>query len=1207
VGWGHRASDPAPAGEGSDLICPNCGTPNEAGRKFCGECGTKLALACPSCGAANPPNVRFCGDCGARLDTAVAGAPAATPAGVGGVVTEVRHTERRVVSVLFADLVGFTTRTDGQDPEQVREFLARYFEVAREVVERFGGVVEKFIGDAVMAVWGARAAREDDAERAVRAALDLVDSVALMGRLAGDETLALRAGVLTGEAAVNVDGTDQALVAGDLVNTASRLQSVAPPGTVLVGEGTYRLADRAIAFQPAGEQLLKGKAAPVPAWRALRVVAERGGLGRSEGIEAPFVGRDDELRLLKNLLHATGRERRIRLVSVTGQAGMGKSRLAWEFLKYIDGVAEPIYWHQGRSPAFGEGVTFWALGEMVRRRAKLAEGDDEATTRARIAEMLVEYVPDETERIRLEPVLLALLGVGELGGGAEELFPSLRILFERISIQGTTVLAFEDLQWADAGVIEFINHLLEWSIGYPILIVTLARPELLERQPDWGAGRRDFVGLSLGPLDEAAMRSMLLGLVPDLPERALRSVLARADGIPLYAVEMVRMLTADGRLEEDEGFYRVVGDLGDVRVPDTLHSLIASRLDGLEPIDRAVIQDASVLGQTFDVAALSAISGHAVADLETRLRPMVRRELLRLDTDPRSPERGQYGFTQALFREVAYGTLSKADRRAKHLAAARYFESLGDDEVAGVLATHYVDAWAAAPSGPDGEAVAGQARIALRAAAERAINLGSLEQATALLRRALEVTADPREEGELLERIGVTLRDQGRYDDAFATLREAVDRARARGDRIGAARATALLGTSLNAAFRANESAEILRAAVEEFDDLAPDPAITLLWSIYARAIADLDEAAAIRYADRALADAERHDLVRIVADALVTKGSVLAFSGRWREGTGLLDIGQRIATAQGLPLIAGRAANNLAGALIETDPERAVQVGRDGVALARRYGLRGLLVGTLANTIEASLPLGQWDWIDDEIASIRLDDLEPVDRISLLVGLGEIEAVRGRDVSDVVAELETWVAGTSDPTAMSAIEVSLAIIAAAQGRFEDSFRRAVRSADLAQLNEPGGMSLATSDAILLRDLARARTSLARIEGIGARGRGLQVDVLRYRAAIRALEGDPGGAGALYQDAWRQLRELRLTFSLARSQLEYLAVMPGDDPGADAVAAQARETLTALGARAYLTQLDQLLAARVDARADRPATARAQSEAVVSSAGEPAG
>ncbi len=642
------------------MRCGSCESENEAGRKFCGECGVRLLVACPACGSGNTPGVRFCGECGVALgDPAPAPLSAATS-------TPGHESERRFVSVLFADLVGFTTLAQDRDPEETRELLTRYFDLAREVVLRYGGVVEKFIGDAVMAVWGAPIATEDDAERAVRAGLELVDSVRSLGH-----DLQARAGVLTGEAAVTMGAVGQGMVAGDLVNTASRLQSVAAPGTVLVGESTQRAAAASIVFEPAGEQVLKGKAAPVPAWLAVRVVAELGGRGRSDTLEAPFVGRDEELRLLKDLFNATGRERRARLVSVTGQGGIGKSRLAWEFLKYIDGLLEDVYWHEGRSPAYGDGITFWALGEMVRRRADLREGDDEATSRQRITATLDEYVPDEEERRWIEPALLALLGIGEIPSSQrEELFAAWRTFFERIAAGGTVAMVFEDLQWADAGLLDFIDHVLEWSKASPIYIITLARPEVLERRPDWGAGRRNAVSMSLEPLHEDVMRQLLGGLVPGLPEASMRAIVERSEGIPLYAVETVRMLVADGRLEATPDGYRPTGDLAALAVPETLQALIAARLDGLEAGDRLLIQDASVLGQSFSVRALAAVNGAEEADLEPRLRSLVRRELLRLDVDPRSPERGQYVFVQGLIREVAYGTLARRDRRARHLAAA---------------------------------------------------------------------------------------------------------------------------------------------------------------------------------------------------------------------------------------------------------------------------------------------------------------------------------------------------------------------------------------------------------------------------------------------------------------------------------------------------------------------------------------------------------
>ncbi|HEY7942837.1 MAG TPA: adenylate/guanylate cyclase domain-containing protein, partial [Candidatus Limnocylindrales bacterium] len=490
------------------MICSNCATENKPGRRFCVECGASLATGCPSCGTAFEPGEKFCGTCGTALtpESGEVGAPMSAPA-----ATAPGATERRLVSVLFADLVGFTPFAEERDAEDVRATLDRYFAMATEVIGRYGGTVEKFIGDAVMAVWGTPTAHEDDAERSVRAALDLVDAVRGLG-----DGIQARAGILTGEAAVTVGATNRGLVAGDLVNTASRLQSVAAPGTVLVGEATQRAAAKAIAFEAVGDQALKGKASPVPAWRALRVVAQVGGRNRADALEAPFVGRDDELRLLKDLFHATTREGRARLVSVIGPAGIGKTRLAWEFLKYIDGLVETVWWHEGRSPAYGEGVTFWALGEMVRRRAGLLETDDEATTRAKIAAAVAEHVPDPDERRWIESALLTLLGV-EAGGSSDQLFGAWRTFFERLAATAPVVLVFEDYHYADPGLLDFVDHLLEWSRTVPIYVLTLARPELLDKRPAWGAGKRNFVNVSLEPLPEPAMRELLAGLVPGLP------------------------------------------------------------------------------------------------------------------------------------------------------------------------------------------------------------------------------------------------------------------------------------------------------------------------------------------------------------------------------------------------------------------------------------------------------------------------------------------------------------------------------------------------------------------------------------------------------------------------------------------------------------------------------------------------------------------
>src|SRR5215468_8146197 len=374
-------------------LCANCGAENPDGQRFCGSCGN-----------ANPAGQRFCGECGSPLAEAPAAAPATTTSAPQTLVSE-----RRLVSLLFADLVGFTTLSESRDAEEVRELLSRYFDTCRRLVELYGGTVEKFIGDAVMAVWGTPVATEDDAERAVRAALDLVAAVSALGDEIGAPDLRVRAGVLTGEAAVNLAAVGEGMVAGDLVNTASRVQSVAEPGTVLVGEATRRATERAIVYEAAGEHELKGKAEPVPVWRALRVVSGVRGQLKSEGLEAPFVGRDRELRQIKDLFHACADDKRAQLVSVTGIAGIGKSRLGWEFYKYIDGLADTTYWHRGRCLAYGEGVTYWALADMVRMGCLIAEDEQPETGRQKLSATLDEHLPDLEERDFVEPRLAQLL------------------------------------------------------------------------------------------------------------------------------------------------------------------------------------------------------------------------------------------------------------------------------------------------------------------------------------------------------------------------------------------------------------------------------------------------------------------------------------------------------------------------------------------------------------------------------------------------------------------------------------------------------------------------------------------------------------------------------------------------------------------------------------------------------------------------------
>ena len=1161
------------------MICSDCETENPAGTRFCKECGVRLERACPACGIALLSDAKFCSECGSPTSTGLTSAPARIPPDNGAPVVSGAVAERRLVSVLFADLVGFTPFAEERDAEDVRDTLTRYFEIATNVIARYGGTVEKFIGDAVMAVWGAPTAREDDAERSVRAALDLVDAVRALG-----PTIQARAGVLTGEAAVTIGATNQGMVAGDLVNTAARLQSVAQPGTVLVGEPTMRAASAAIEFEAAGEHSLKGKTAPVPAYRALRVVAQRGGEGRSDFPEPPFVGRDEELRLLKDLVASTGRDRRPRLVSITGPGGIGKSRLAWELEKYMDGISETIYWHRGRSPAYGDGITFWALGEMVRRRAGLAQADDEVATRARIKSTVAEYVPIDDDRAWVEPALLTLLGLEPApAGGRDVLFAAWRIFFERIADRATTILLFEDLQWADSGLLDFIEHLLEWAKNVPIIVVTLARPELFDRRPDWGAATRNLTKLAIEPLSDGAMRELLDSFVPGLPEAAIRAILARADGMPLYAVETVRALVADGRLARDGAAYRPVGELGELSVPDTLRSLIASRLDALDPVDRGLVADASVLGQSFGLAGLSAVSGQTAEALEPRLKALVRRELFDVEMDPRSPERGQYRFIQSLIREVAYGTLAKRERRARHLAAARYFETLGDDELAGALASHYVAAHAASADGAEADAVGIQARLALSGAAERAATLGAHDQAISYVRQAIAITADPGERATLHLRAAASANAAARHDDAQALVRAGIDLARSADPAHDAGAGEALLGEILIDSGQPAEAIAVLEAAIVGFPATGSDEVRAAILANLSRAFMRSGEPAkSIHAADLALDLAEHLGLERIIAETFNNKGSSLGYLGRQREAVALLNAAVDLARTGGFVAAEIRALSNLA-TVSDDGPRRAIEVLGLALDLARRVGNRSLANWAATNRLLMIFQTAEgWDEAlaeaEEDLADARAHAVaSPLDEIRSLSFQGLLRVARGESTDAMLASLEALAERTSDTFGRAAVHMLRSDRALLAAEHAEACRELLLASDEPNLGQVF-LTRAVRAALWGGDLVTAHDIADRLDAHPNSSADIAAARIAARAGIAALEDRVPDAVAGYGLALARLRAMGEDFEQACTGLDFVLLVGPDEPSARAAADEARAIFERIRARPFLDRLDAAMA-----------------------------
>ncbi len=1096
--------------------------------------------------------------------------------------------------MLFADLVGHTALAEQRDVEDVRELLTHYFELAQTIVERYGGEIEKFIGDAVMAVWGTPTAREDDAERAVRAALELVSAVASLGIEDGAPSLAARAAVLTGEAAVALEARGQGMVAGDLVNTASRVQAIAQPGTVVVGAATRRATESSIAYADAGRHELKGKAEPVPLWQALRVTAGRGGGLKSNTLEPPFVGRERELHLLKELFHANAEERKAHLVSIVGIAGIGKSRLAWELQKYLDGVAQTVYWHRGRCLAYGEGVSYWALAEMVRMRVEIAEGEEPESAGAKLRAALERYVEDIDERDWIEPRLAQLLALdGREGAERTDLFAGWRLFFERLVEHGPVVLAFEDMQWADAPLLEFLEYLLDWSRNHPLFVVALARPEMAARHPQWTSGTRSSTNLSLEPLSVDAMEALLDGFVPGLPADLRRQVLDRAEGVPLYAVETVRMLLDRGFLEQHAGGYRTTGPIEALEVPETLHALVAARLDGLAPDERQLLQDASVVGKTFARSTLAAVASIPEAEVDRVLTALVRKEILSLQADPRSQERGQYGFLQDLLRQVAYETMPRGERKARHLAAASQLEQEwadGEQETVEIVAFHYLTALELDSGAADAAEIGKKARTTLVKAGDRAASLAGNESAQRYYEQAVELAESPVERAELHERAGRsavlgarTVEARTHFERAIATFEEI-------GLTHPAARVAAHLGL-----LTWQQEDDIARATVDMeralsvLADEERDADLAWLAVQLGRPLffsGRLDDALA--RTELALEIAEALRLPEVISHGLNTKSLILGARGRHQEAELLMRHSLETALADDLSEAALRAYVNLVATVYGWDRYReALDLSREGVELARKVGNRNMesVLSTWGSGI--LFRLGEWD---EALATVDATDDENVWSRFLLADIflrrGEREEVARRTaaIRDVIDMNEVQNrAGFREFEArvLLADGQPREALAAAEAALAD------RSALFSVL--AGALAAALDAAFAIGDEAKVDELLTIVEELppGHLTPLLRAVGARFGARRTALRGDRETASAGFVAAAGIFEEIEKPFELAVVRLEHADWLAGEGRLDEAAPflEEAREIFERLRAVPWLERLD-----RVAAVALQPAT-----------------
>ncbi|HEY3069550.1 MAG TPA: adenylate/guanylate cyclase domain-containing protein [Gaiellaceae bacterium] len=876
-------------------------------------------MICPSCGKENPEGAKFCNECAAPLGE-IAPAPALE--------------ERKIVSVLFCDLVGFTAASERQDPEDVRARIRPYHARLRQEIERYGGTVEKFVGDAVMAAFGAPVAHEDDAERAVRAALSILEAIIELNEADPELDLRVRVGVNTGEAVVAIGAQPErgeGLVTGDVVNTAARIQSAAPVNGVAVAEQTYRTTSHIFEYEPLEPVSVKGKAEPLALWRA-DAVRIRFGTDFHEHA-TPLVGRELEKTLLIGIFERALQQRSVQLVTIVGEPGVGKTRLVAELFAYMDAKPKIIRWRQGRCLPYGEGITFWALGEIVKREAAILESDSAEIAAAKLDAALS---PDEPERQWLLQRLAPLVGV-EAASPAErqESFTAWRRYLESLAAARETVLVFEDLHWADEALLGFIEHLAEWSVGVPLLVVCAARPELYERRPGWGAGQRSAHTINLSPLSDpetAELVSNLLSTVVLTPV-LVQGILEQAGGNPLYAEEFVRFL-ADRGLAADE-----------IELPDTVHALIAARLDTLSPERKSLLQDAAVIGKVFWAGAIAEMGGRTLDDVELALHELARKELVRPGRTSSMEGESEYSFWHLLVRDVAYAQIPRAGRARRHRAAAAWIERKAGERVedlAEVLAHHYLQALELAEAAGDAEQaeeLAPPARRFLALAGERALGLDTT-QAEARLARALELApAEDPERAELLIRWADALFQAGRLNESAEALEQALEALRPRRETEATAQALQLRS---RVAQRRGEGHQVALAAeaVDLLERGAPGPTAVAAYAQLANVhmIAGAS-AEAIAAADRARALAETLGLPK-PARALGYRGFARAYLG---DADGLAEMEEALAllVKQGAGRDAAILRNNLAIARSPLEgPARSLSEFEEGIAFCEQRGL---------------------------------------------------------------------------------------------------------------------------------------------------------------------------------------------------------------------------------------------------------------------------
>jgi class 3 adenylate cyclase/tetratricopeptide (TPR) repeat protein len=1076
---------------------------------------------CPVCGEPNPARASFCLNCGSQLPVAAAtGRPA-----------------RKLVTVVFTDLAGSAGLAQRLDPESLAMVMGRWFGHLRGLFERHGGRVQKFVGDAVVAVFGIPVVNEDDALRAVRAAAELSAGLdQLNAELERDwgVRLEVRTGVNTGEVVTGDPAIGDALVLGDAVNVAARLEQVAAPGEVLLGQPTFRLVRDAVEVERVDPLVLKGKQAPVAAYRLRQV--DPGAPGHARRQDAPIIGREPELRLFEWVFERVAGIRTCHLLTVLGQAGVGKTRLVGEALRGLPSATVL----RGRCLSYGEGITYWPVAEIVRQAAAISDTDPPAAATAKLRRLLGpqpagrgEPGDQEGDADQVAARIGQLIGLEAAPGPAEEAVWAFRRMLEILADRGPVVVVFDDLHWAEPGLLDLVEHVADYARGAPILLVAMARPEFLEQRPGWAGGKLNATTMLLEPLDDAEAAELLAALAGPiaLPEGAAKPITKAAEGNPLFLEELLAALVEEGRLRPADGRW-VAADLADLGIPSSIQALLTARLDRLDDGERAVLERAAVAGQVFEQNAVVELSPPSVRhQVPGRLQALVRRELLRPSPSRLAGDQG-FQFRHLLLRDAAYDSVPKQTRADLHELFAVWVERTAGPrlrEIEEIVGYHLERAWRYRDElgivDQRNRRLADAAARRLGAAGRRALGRGDLPAASKLLERAVALLP-PGDPGglELLVELADVLVSTGEVPRAEAILGQVAAAAAERGDarlaanaRVGRLRMQVAVASDLDADAFQHQT----RQAIATFADSEDQRGLARAWGLLAALgflrcrIAEAEAAAGQAIAHARLA---RDDPAESWARGLLAQSAfwgpvpasegirrcqellVQAGGNRRSELTALQSLAglqamagqteEAMTTVQRVLALAGDLGENRVAALarefaaaalvLAGDPVAAERQLRRGIMVLERQGESGMRSNLTADLAHVLHDLGQPDQaLQVALASRAIaahDDLFAQVRwrgaaARALAGQGRVEEAE---------RLAAEAAAIAEPTDMLTMRgdalLDLAAVAAAAGRPDDARRAALNALDLyrAKGNQPGAARAAAAAAWSLPPSKRA-------------------------------------------------------------------------------------------------------------------------------------